>query len=145
MEPLRRPLPDQRPPAAVPSEVDAEASDTPAEVDALFRTQRRIAIGYFTKYGDGGTDMLPLGRLLKEEVRAIARELQVPAEIIDKPPSAGLWLGQTDEGAMGFTYAELERYLVEGPASVSPQLAERIQYLHRTSEHKRAVPPMPPV
>lgn len=48
MEPLRRPLPDQRPPAAVPSEVDAEASDTPAEVDALFRTQRRIAIGYFT-------------------------------------------------------------------------------------------------
>lgn len=103
-----------------------------------------IAIGYFTKYGDGGTDMLPLGRLLKEEVRAIARELQVPAEIIDKPPSAGLWLGQTDEGEMGFTYAELERYLVEGPASVSPQLAERIQYLHRTSEHKRSMPPMPP-
>jgi NAD+ synthase len=103
-----------------------------------------IAIGYFTKYGDGGTDMLPLGRLLKSEVRAIARELEVPAEIIDKPPSAGLWLGQTDEGEMGFTYAELERYLVEGPASVSPELAERIERLNRTSGHKRSVPPMPP-
>lgn len=103
-----------------------------------------IAIGYFSKYGDGGTDILPIGRLLKSEVRALARELQVPTEIIDKAPSAGLWLGQTDEGEMGFTYAELERYLVEGPASVSPQLAERIEKLHRTSEHKRSVPPMPP-
>ena len=103
-----------------------------------------LTIGYFTKYGDGGADILPLARLLKSEVRAIARELQVPAEIIDKPPSAGLWLGQTDEGEMGFTYAELERYLVEGPASVSPQLAERIDKLARGSEHKRAMPPMPP-
>lgn len=103
-----------------------------------------LTIGYFTKYGDGGTDMLPIGRLLKSEVRALARELQVPSEIIDKAPSAGLWLGQTDEGEMGFTYAELERYLVEGPASVSPELAARIEHLHRISEHKRTTPPLPP-
>jgi NAD+ synthase len=66
-----------------------------------------IAIGYYTKYGDGGVDLLPLGALVKSQVRALARELGVPARVIDKPPSAGLWAGQTDEGEMGFTYAEL--------------------------------------
>src|SRR5262245_29753959 len=56
-----------------------------------------LTIGYFTKYGDGGVDLLPIGNLLKSEVRAMAQELGVPKPIIDKPPSAGLWLGQTDE------------------------------------------------
>ena len=102
-----------------------------------------LAIGYFTKYGDGGVDMLPIGRLLKSEVRAIARELGVPAPIIDKAPSAGLWLGQTDEEEMGFTYAELETYLTQGPSAVSTELAGRIQRLERTSEHKRSPPPLP--
>ena len=103
-----------------------------------------LAIGYFTKYGDGGVDMLPLGRLLKSEVRAIARELGVPGEVIDKPPSAGLWIGQTDEGEMGFTYDELERYLTRGPGSVDEAVAARIDGLARGSEHKRALPPTPP-
>ena len=103
-----------------------------------------LTIGYFTKYGDGGVDMLPLGRLLKSQVREIARDLGVPAPILDKPPSAGLWLGQTDEGEMGFTYAELERYLTDGPAAVSPALGLRIERLARASDHKRALPPMPP-
>lgn len=102
-----------------------------------------LAIGYFTKYGDGGADLLPIGRLLKREVREMAKELGVPRAIIDRPPSAGLWLGQIDEDEMGFTYAELERYVEEGPQAVSPALAMRIERLTRGSDHKRAMPPLP--
>jgi NAD+ synthase len=101
-----------------------------------------IAIGYYTKYGDGGVDVLPLGSLVKSQVRALARELRVPASVIDKAPSAGLWLGQTDEGEMGFTYAELEDYLGKGPASVAPAVAMKIERLARASEHKRDLPPI---
>src|SRR6185369_5530194 len=60
-----------------------------------------LAIGYFTKYGDGGADLLPIGHLLKRQVREMAKELGVPATIIDRPASAGLWLGQLDEDEMG--------------------------------------------
>jgi NAD+ synthase len=102
-----------------------------------------LSIGYFTKYGDGGVDLLPLGRLLKNEVRALARELKVPAPIIDKPPSAGLWTGQTDEHEMGFSYDELEGYLTKGAGAVSPAVAAQIERFGRASDHKRALPPMP--
>jgi NAD+ synthase len=102
-----------------------------------------LSIGYFTKYGDGGVDLLPIGNLLKSEVRAAARALDVPDPIIEKAPSAGLWLGQTDEAEMGFTYAELEDYLTKGPQTVSPALAMRIDRLMRSSEHKRALAPAP--
>jgi NAD+ synthase len=102
-----------------------------------------LAIGYFTKYGDGGVDLLPLGHLVKSEVRALARELQIPSAIIERTPSAGLWPGQSDEQEMGFTYADLERYLEEGPQGVSPALAMRIERLARATEHKRQLPPMP--
>jgi NAD+ synthase len=102
-----------------------------------------ITIGYFTKYGDGGVDVLPIGHLLKSQVRALARELGVPARVIDKPPSAGLWLGQTDEAEMGFTYDDLERYLQDGPQAVSPAVAMKIERLARASEHKRKPPPAP--
>jgi NAD+ synthase len=102
-----------------------------------------LAIGYFTKYGDGGADLLPIGHLLKREVREMAKELGVPAAVIDRPPSAGLWFGQLDEAEMGFTYAELERYVEEGPQAVSPALAVRIDRLARSSDHKRAMPPIP--
>ena len=101
-----------------------------------------LSIGYFTKYGDGGVDLLPIGGLLKSEVRAIARDLEVPEPIIEKAPSAGLWQGQTDESEMGFSYAELERYLTEGPDSVGPALAGRIERMARASEHKRELPPV---
>ena len=101
------------------------------------------AIGYFTKYGDGGVDLLPIGHLVKSEVRAVARELNVPSPIIERSPSAGLWMGQVDEEEMGFTYAELEHYLDEGPQGVSPALAMRIERLTRSSEHKRQLPPTP--
>lgn len=102
-----------------------------------------IAIGYFTKWGDGGVDLLPLGRLVKSQVRAIARELGVPEPIVDRAPSAGLWPGQRDEEEMGFTYAELERYLDNGPQDVAPAVAMKIERLVRASDHKRALPPVP--
>jgi len=102
-----------------------------------------LSIGYFTKYGDGGVDLLPIGEMQKSEVRIAAKELGVPDAVIDKPPSAGLWLGQTDEAEMGFTYAELENYLTNGAELVSPALAMRIERLMRTSEHKRALAPTP--
>ena len=101
------------------------------------------SIGSFTKYGDSGVDLLPIGHLVKSEVRALARELKVPAAVIDRAPSAGLWIGQTDEEGMGFSYADLERYLEEGPQGVPPALAMRIERLIRASEHKRALPPVP--
>ena len=103
-----------------------------------------LTIGYFTKYGDGGVDLLPIGRLLKSDVRDTALELGVPEPIITKAPSAGLWLGQTDEHEMGFTYADLENYLTAGPDAVAPALALRIERLVRASEHKRALAPLPP-
>jgi NAD+ synthase len=102
-----------------------------------------LAIGYFTKYGDGGCDLLPIGHLVKSEVRALGRDLKIPQAIIDRTPSAGLWLGQIDEEEMGFTYADLERYLEDGAQGVSPALAMKIERLIRISEHKRALPPMP--
>jgi NAD+ synthase len=102
-----------------------------------------LAIGYFTKHGDGGADLLPIGHLVKSEVRALARELSLPSAIIERTPSAGLWIGQTDEAEMGFTYGELERYLEDGPQSVSPALAMKIERLIRSSEHKRVLPPIP--
>lgn len=102
-----------------------------------------LAIGYFTKYGDGGVDLLPIGHLLKNEVQEIARELGVPEAIIDKQPRAGLWPGQSDEAEMGFSYAALGNYLSQGPGTVAPALAMRIERLMRNSEHKRALPPSP--
>jgi len=101
-----------------------------------------LTIGYFTKYGDGGVDLLPIGNLLKSEVRTIAHELGVPKPIIEKAPSAGLWLGQTDEDEMGFTYADLEKYLTRGPEGVAPALALRLERMIRATEHKRAGAPV---
>jgi NAD+ synthase len=102
-----------------------------------------LTIGYFTKHGDGGVDVLPIGHMLKGQVRGLAASLGVPQSIIDKPPSAGLWLGQTDEAEMGFGYADLEAYLTDGPEGVSPALALRLERMIRATEHKRALPPTP--
>jgi NAD+ synthase len=100
-----------------------------------------LTIGYFTKYGDGGVDLLPIGHLLKGQVKQLAKALNVPAAIIEKAPSAGLWPGQTDEEDMGVSYSDLERYLTNGPEGVSPALALRLERLIRSTEHKRALPP----
>lgn len=102
-----------------------------------------LSIGYFTKYGDGGCDLLPLGRLTKNDVRDLARDLHVPQAVIDRAPTAGLWPSQTDEAEMGFTYRDLEHYLDDGAQGVPPALAMRIERLMRSSEHKRQMPPMP--
>jgi NAD+ synthase len=103
-----------------------------------------ITLGYYTKYGDGGVDVLPIGELLKSEVRTLAGELGVPQKIIDKPPTAGLWVGQTDEAEMGFTYEMLEKYLKHGASSVPHEVAVRIERLHKTSDHKRTMPMIAP-
>lgn len=103
-----------------------------------------LTLGYFTKYGDGGVDVLPIGALLKSDVYALARELGVPQAIITKAPTAGLWVGQTDEAEMGFSYDALEAYLVKGASAVPQAVAERIEKLRRSSDHKRALPPIGP-
>lgn len=71
-----------------------------------------ILLGYTTLYGDSACAINPLGDLYKTQVRQLARALSIPAEIIEKPPSADLWSGQTDEGELGFTYEEVDRLLV---------------------------------
>jgi NAD+ synthase len=101
-----------------------------------------ISVGYFTKYGDGGVDILPLGNLVKSQVRELASYLGVPKEIIDKPPSGGLWEGQTDEEEMGVTYEELDRYLTSGVAREG--VKEKVEAMMARSAHKRAAPAVPP-
>lgn len=100
-------------------------------------------VGYFTKYGDGGVDLLPLAGLVKAQVRVLAAELGVPQPVIDKPPSAGLWEDQTDEGEMGLAYADLDSYLLTGQAP--GPVHDRIEAMHARSEHKRRLPPKPPL
>lgn len=70
-----------------------------------------ILLGYYTKYGDGGVDIEPIGDLFKTQVVKLAAALGIPSEIIYKPPSAGLWDGQTDEDELGSTYEEIDRIL----------------------------------
>ena len=98
-------------------------------------------IGYYTKYGDGGVDLLPLLDLYKHEVRALARELGVPEPIITKAPSAGLWQGQTDEAEIGLTYDQLDAALAaieRGEAdTLDPAVRDRVLRMQRVSEHKR--------
>ena len=101
-----------------------------------------IAVGYFTKYGDGGVDFLPLGSLVKSEVRDLARHLGVPERIVAKPPSAGLWADQTDEAEMGLTYEELDAYLLTHEAS--PAVKAKVDAMNAASEHKRTLPRVAP-
>ncbi len=102
------------------------------------KTEARL--GYFTKYGDGGVDLLPIVDLYKREVRALARGLGVPQAIIDKAPSAGLWPGQTDEGELGATYDALDAVLAAleaGQPYGDPALRAEATRRERASAHKR--------
>lgn len=101
-----------------------------------------LGVGYFSKYGDGGVDVMPLGNLVKGQVRELARHLAIPRVIIDKPPSAGLWEGQTDEQEMGLTYDELDTYFTTGKAS--DDIRHRIEERISRNAHKRTAPPIPP-
>jgi len=85
-----------------------------------------LLLGYFTKYGDGGVDLLPIGDLYKTEVYALARELGLPPAVLERPPSAGFWEGQTDEGELGQSYATVDRVL------------RRLELLEREEEIVRA-------
>ena len=99
-----------------------------------------LTLGYFTKYGDGGVDIQPLGKLLKGQVRELAKFLGIPQPIINKPPSAGLWEGQTDEGELGISYDQIDRYLASG--EVSAALKKRVESMIVSSQHKRQPPPV---
>lgn len=100
-----------------------------------------LTVGYFTKYGDGGVDILPLGNLVKTQVRELAASLGVPQRIIDKPPSAGLWSGQTDEDELGCSYEELDRLITGG--EVSCNVRAKIENMADASRHKLNLPPIP--
>lgn len=99
-------------------------------------------VGYFTKYGDGGVDILPLADLLKTEVSKLARELGVPDEIIKRVPTAGLWEGQTDEGELGMSYGDLDKAIMAIESDKTKNypkkdIIEKVRKLIKDSQHKR--------
>jgi len=102
-----------------------------------------LMIGYFTKYGDGGADILPLGNLLKSQVRELAEYLGIPKKIINKPPSAGLWEGQTDEKEIGISYEQLDKYFKIEKLN-NKIIEKKIQDKITKSAHKRTTPAKPP-
>jgi NAD+ synthase len=103
-----------------------------------------LMAGYFTKHGDGATDILPIGYLLKRQVKVLAKELGIPKYIITKAPTAGLWPGQTDEGEMGITYAELdnilERLVQKRKQALAKNKVKQVMEMIQRSEHKRQGP-----
>jgi NAD+ synthase len=112
-----------------------------------------VLLGYTTQYGDAACAINPLGDLYKTQVRQLARALGVPGVIIEKPPSADLWLGQTDEGELGFTYAEVDRllYLLVDlrytpeecvQAGFAESLVRAVMERVRRNHFKRVMPPI---
>lgn len=92
-------------------------------------------VGYFTKYGDGGVDVLPIVHLTKAEVRQAAKIYGFSDALADRVASAGLFEGQTDEKELGFSYDTLDAYLLGKEIPVEAK--NRIEHLHKISEHKR--------
>jgi len=115
-----------------------------------------LLIGYFTKYGDGGVDLLPIGDLYKTQVWAMAKDLGLPEKVVSKVPTAGLWPGQTDEGEMGITYANLDKVLhgierglssaeISRSAKVPLKDVRRVEGMMESSQHKRKTPLIPKI
>ncbi len=114
-----------------------------------------ILTGYFTKYGDGGVDILPIGCLYKTQVRELARYMGIPKKIMLKKPSAGLWVGQTDEDELGITYDLLDKILcgiydlklppekVAKALEVDYSRVQHVMNMVKRSVHKRSPPPIP--
>jgi NAD+ synthase len=113
-----------------------------------------LLTGYFTKWGDGAADMMPIGDLYKTQVRDLGRHLGIPAPILDKPPSAGLHPGQTDEGDMGLRYEELDAVLrgmelnldlptIARKTGVALEKVQKVDGMVRKTEHKRRLPLVP--
>lgn len=97
-----------------------------------------IFMGYFTKWGDGGSDFNPIADLTVDEVYALLDYLGAPVNIIQKAPSAGLYEGQTDEDDMGVTYAEVADYMAGRDVKETSRVI--IERYHRVSHHKRQMP-----
>lgn len=97
-------------------------------------------LGYFTKYGDGASDVEPLQFCLKREVRTLGKALGVPEAILACAPSAELSDGQTDEGDLGFSYDAFDDWALTG-SSGSSDIDEKIAQRWRISQHKREFPP----
>ena len=96
-------------------------------------------VGYSTRYGDSAGDFSPCSNLTVQEVKAIGRALGLPAVLVDKVPIDGL-CGKTDEENLGFTYAELDRYIREGVIDDAKK-KERIDHLHRINQFKLQLMP----
>ncbi len=107
-----------------------------------------------TKFGDGGVDLLPIGDLYKTQVREMAHYLGLPKRIIEKPPTAGLWKGQTDEGELGIGYDDLDSVLlgieleldpeeISKEANLALSEVERIRAMVAAGAHKRRTPLIP--
>ncbi len=92
-------------------------------------------VGYFTKWGDGGSDLNPLAMLTKQEVYTLAHFLNIPHCIINKKPSAGLWEGQTDEAELGMTYDQIDAYILQG-TSGNAEIDQKIERRKNFSAHK---------
>lgn len=112
-----------------------------------------ILLGYSTLYGDSACAINPLGDLYKTQLRQLAKALGVPEAILSKPPSADLWVGQTDEGELGFTYAEVDRllyllvdqrYSIEDciEAGFAPVFVNGVAEKIRRFHFKRLMPPI---
>lgn len=109
-------------------------------------------IGYFTKYGDGAADLLPIASLYKTQIREIARHLGISQAIISKPSGPRLWEGHTAEGEIGLTYEEIDSTLhclfdrnlpIEEAARITEiplSSVDKIYQMHKRSEHKRITP-----
>ncbi len=114
-----------------------------------------ILIGYFTKYGDGACDIEPIGDLYKNDVYELAKFLNVPQEIVEKPPRAGLWNNQTDEEEIGMSYDLIDQilYLYTEKDMKNTEIAEKLEISVDDvdmiitkvirSEHKSKVPESP--
>lgn len=100
-----------------------------------------LMTGYFTKYGDGGCDILPLGGLLKTEVRKLAQDLNIPSEIVNRPSTAGLWDGQTDEEEIGISYESLDECIQamerDDLKAVERNNLAKVRLMIENSSHKR--------
>lgn len=111
-----------------------------------------LLMGYFTKYGDAGVDILPIAGLYKTHVRQLAEHLGIPERIIKKPPSPNLWPGQTAEGELGVDYGTLDTILylrfdkwmneeeISRISGISGDVVKRILSRVQMTRHKRHMP-----